>query len=339
MLVKPFSCPGTFTAKISPFMTVKVINATKDVDQDDIMIAFMGPTGSGKSYFIDLLTGQSGQRAGNSLASVTSNIEATRMPLPSDPKKNIVLIDTPGFDDTTRSDMEILSMISHWLKTTYERDVKLSGLIYLHRITDNRMAGSPYKNLRMFGELCGDLAMNQVVLVTTMWERVVGPIGESREKELHSIFWKSLREKGSEVDSLKIASYQEAWKIINKVVNRHLQNKQTEAVLLQEELVDQKIKLSETHAGKALYTDLQRKLAEQKETMKTLLVQVQKSSDPHLAKELKREYDRVQKEFDRAFDEAQSLKRSLWERIFSTLFPKSTKSKAVKLVSSQPTSR
>ena len=274
---------------------------------------------------------------------MTSNIEATRMPLPSDPKKNIVLIDTPGFDDTTRSDMEILSMISHWLKTTYvvffvflsrtpsfghryERDVKLSGLIYLHRITDNRMAGSPYKNLRMFGELCGDLAMNQVVLVTTMWERVVGPIGESREKELHSIFWKSLREKGSEVDSLKIASYQEAWKIINKVVNRHLQNKKTEAVLLQEELVDQKIKLSETHAGKALYTDLQRKLAEQKETMKTLLVQVQKSSDPHLAKELKREYDRVQKEFDRAFDEAQSLKRSLWERIFSTLFPKSTKS-------------
>jgi len=238
--------------------------------------------------------------------------------------------------------MEILSMISHWLKTTYvtffflfstlssgyryERDVKLSGLIYLHRITDNRMAGSPYKNLRMFGELCGDLAMNQVVLVTTMWERVVGAVGEAREKELHTIYWKSLREKGSEVDSLRRANDQEAWGIINKVVDRHFQNKQAEAVLLQEELVDQKIKLNETQAGKALYTDLQRKLAEQKESMKTLLVQVQKSSDPHLTKELQKEYDRIQKEFDRAFDEVQSLKRSLWERIFSTLFPKSTRS-------------
>ena len=320
----------------------------------------MGPTGSGKSYvsiwkfqylrtmdhiryqFIDLLTGQLGQRAGNSLASVTSNIEATRLSFPSDPKKKIVLVDTPGFDDTTRSDMEILSMISHWLKTTYavffflsstlssgyryERDVKLSGLIYLHRITDNRMAGSLYKNLRMFGELCGDLAMSQVVLVTTMWERVVEAVGEAREKELHTIFWKSLRDKGSEVDSLKRANDQEAWGIINKVVNRYFENKQAEAVLLQEELVDQKIKLNETQAGKALYTDLQRKLAEQKESMKTLLVQVQKSSDPHLTKELQKEYDRIQIEFDQAFDEAQSLKRSLWERIFSTLFPKPTRS-------------
>lgn len=31
----------------------------------------------------------------------------------------IVLVDTPGFDDTTRSDMEILEIIGKWLTNTY----------------------------------------------------------------------------------------------------------------------------------------------------------------------------------------------------------------------------
>lgn len=316
-------------------MAATPINATKGVRQNDIIVAFMGPTGSGKSFFIDLLTGQVGRRAGNTLKSVTSVIEATRMPLPGDPeKRDIVLVDTPGFDDTTRSDMEILSMISEWLKKTYESSIKLSGLIYLHRITDNRMAGSPYKNLRMFGELCGDLVMTQVVLVTTMWERVAADIGRAREEELKASFWKALINRGSNVDSLKTATPEEAWRVVQEVVDRRLKKEAAEVVLLQEELVDNGVKLNETHAGKALYTDLQKQLAEQKESMKSLIAQVEKSNDPHLTKELKKEYDRIQKDFDRTFLEAETLKRSLLDKIMSFLFSKATKSKAVKVPSS-----
>lgn len=70
--------------------------------------------------FIDLLTRQSGKRAGDSLESVTTEIGATRMPLPGDPKeREIVLIDTPGFDGTMKSDMEVLIMINEWLVKTY----------------------------------------------------------------------------------------------------------------------------------------------------------------------------------------------------------------------------
>jgi len=70
--------------------------------------------------FIDLLTRQLGKRAGDSLESVTTEIGATRMPLPGDPKeREIVLIDTPGFDGTMKSDMEVLIMINEWLVKTY----------------------------------------------------------------------------------------------------------------------------------------------------------------------------------------------------------------------------
>ena len=40
---------------------------------------------------------------------------------------------SPGFNDTSKSDTEILQDISQWLRETYEEDNKLSGIVYLHR--------------------------------------------------------------------------------------------------------------------------------------------------------------------------------------------------------------
>ena len=93
----------------------------------------MGPTGSGKSnvrdmsyvvFFsiftwfkiIDTLTNQPGRRAGSHLESCTTEIRAVRLfnhPVHGD---RIVLVDTPGFDDTNKSDLEILQMVSNWLQ-------------------------------------------------------------------------------------------------------------------------------------------------------------------------------------------------------------------------------
>ena len=92
----------------------------------------MGPTGTGKSnvgrivrpFFvfspslkiIDTLTNQPGRRAGAHLESCTTEVRAVRLfnhPIHGD---SLVLVDTPGFDDTNKSDMQILEMISNWLQ-------------------------------------------------------------------------------------------------------------------------------------------------------------------------------------------------------------------------------
>ena len=65
---------------------------------------------------IDTLTGQPGKRAGSRLESCTTEVRAVRLfghPVHGD---HIVLVDTPGFDDTHKSDMEILEMVSNWLQ-------------------------------------------------------------------------------------------------------------------------------------------------------------------------------------------------------------------------------
>ena len=78
------------------------------------------------------------------------------------------LIDTPGFDDTRKSDTDVLKDIAGWLLVAYRDNIRLSGMVYLHSISETRMKGSHMTNLRMFQKLAGLKNMKHVILTTTM---------------------------------------------------------------------------------------------------------------------------------------------------------------------------
>ena len=164
------------------------------------------------------------------------------------------------------------------------------------------MGGSPHRNLRMFGELCGDQAVKKVVLVTTMWDIVQRDIGVRRENELFEKFWKTMINYGASTARFS-NSADSAWKIIDLILKQH----STEVLLLQEELVDLKRPLFETQAGKTLSSDLQRLLAGQQDTVRALAEQAQEQSNPQLAQELEAEHKRIQKDLDEMFNETKGL--------------------------------
>lgn len=197
----------------------------------------------------------------------------------------------------------------------YERNIKLSGLIYLHRITDNRIGGSPCKNIRMFSELCGELAMTQIILVTTMWQRVAPETGEMRERELIDEYWKVLIDKGSNVDRLRKATYEDAWAVVWAMLERKLKKEASGLVLLHE-----KRAIGELPAGVTSYTNLHERLIKKQESMNILLKQVENANDPYLKRELKKECQKIQRELDQTFKEAEELKQSIFTKIFSFLY-------------------
>ena len=209
----------------------------------------------------------------------------------------------------------------------YEKDIKLAGIVYLHRITDNRMGGSPHRNLRMFGELCGDQAVKKVVLVTTMWDRgnTDPKTHNRREKELFENYWKTMINYGASTARFS-NSADSAWEIIDPILRRH----ETEVLLLQEELVDLKRALSETQAGKTLYSDLQRLLAEQRDTVRSLAEQAREQSNPQLAQKLEAELKRIQKDFDKTFNEMKRLQVPFGKKLMLLTFGK--KSRGVRIL-------
>jgi hypothetical protein len=110
-----------------------------------------------------------------------------------------------------------------------------------------------------------------------------------------------------------------AWIIINLILEEHA----NEALLLQEELVDLKRSLNETQAGKTLYSDLQRLLAEQRDTVRSLAEQARNESNPQLARQLDDEYKRIQKDLDKTFTEIKSLKIPLGRKLMQVFAKKS----------------
>ncbi|KAJ4346018.1 hypothetical protein N0V95_005801, partial [Ascochyta clinopodiicola] len=165
-------------------------------DAECSMILVMGVTGSGKSYFINKLA-QGAVAEGHKLRSKTTECQVVRVGIG---RQEVALVDTPGFDDTARSDAEILEEIVQFLCTQYELGIPLKGIIYMHRITDNRMTGSAQRYFEMFMKLCGDQNMENVVLLTTMWGELRDEAkGLQRERELRKEFWKAMEKNGSTI--------------------------------------------------------------------------------------------------------------------------------------------
>jgi len=183
------------------------------------------------------------------------------------------------------------------------------------------MAGTPQRNLRMFGELCGDRAAHKVILVTTMWDKVDPVVGERRESELEYKYFHQLLKRGATCMRFN-KTYRAAWDIIEAIFTES----EKEAVLIQEELVDLKKHLNETSAGRTLYNTIQSLLAEQKTVIQELTRLAKEQNNKKLAAEMNLEYKRIQTEFERSFGTLSSLKISLGRRLV-LLFGK--KSRAV----------
>jgi hypothetical protein len=226
----------------------------------------MGVTGAGKSTFISLLADQE-VVVGHSLESSKlilftckqenlSTIGTTEVGVYSFKYmdgRRMYLVDTPGFDDTNRPDVEILKDIAFFLSTVYQKQIHLAGVIYLHRITDPRMTGSALKNLYMFQRLCGNRGLSNVVLATTMWSDLMrSDVGEEtglkRENELSmKQFWGSMLDRGSEMvrhDGTKDSAL--------SIVSSLVQKKSKVILDIQVQLVEEKKTLDETSAGQYL---------------------------------------------------------------------------------------
>ncbi|KAF8595024.1 hypothetical protein BDV93DRAFT_409222, partial [Ceratobasidium sp. AG-I] len=166
----------------------------------------------------------------------------------------VVLIDTPGFDDTTLSDADVLEKIATFLKFTYAADQKLSGVIYMHRITDNRVGGVSRRNFHTFYELCGETSLVNVVILTNMWHDPAQPIELTRENELmtsETFFQPALCKGARSARYVLGGGPNRAHDII-----RMFMSNTPMALQVQREMVDERKQLQDTCAGQEVLGQL-----------------------------------------------------------------------------------
>lgn len=166
--------------------------------------------------------------------------------------QTVRFVDTPGFSDTHMSDTEILQMIADYLAAAYKQEMKLSGIIYLHPISDNRVTHHTTKNLEMFRKLTGEKNLKHVLLATSMWDKVSLEEGVRREDELKGKFWKLLTVMGA-----KTVRHDDTGESARQIAAMLLGNKPF-YLQLQEEMGKDNKALRDTAAGKEVMIELVR---------------------------------------------------------------------------------
>ncbi|KAI5991456.1 P-loop containing nucleoside triphosphate hydrolase protein, partial [Pisolithus albus] len=170
----------------------------------------VGPTGSGKTTFINRAVGSPDAAPGS--AAFTKEVRPVRYPHP-DGVRNIVLVDTPGCNDSM-TDFQVLGEIARWLTAIYAKNINLNGMLYFHLISEHTITETTLRNFNMFKELCGKDNYKNVVFVTTMWDKVSKEVGLEREQDLQSDFWRAMISSGSTTRRFERTT-ESAWEIIN----------------------------------------------------------------------------------------------------------------------------
>ncbi|KIW87489.1 uncharacterized protein Z519_11812 [Cladophialophora bantiana CBS 173.52] len=266
---------------------------TITLSPQDVFIAVMGLTGVGKSTFVTLCT-QKEIQIGHKLESCTSSVSIFSFRHKS---KTVHLIDTPGFNDTTRSESEVLQEVAYWLSTAYgkadaklEDRFRLNGIVYLHSIADVRWSGSTRRSLNMLRTICGPENYDAIVLTTTFWDQVDREAGKVREAQLIG----DMNKWGQLVHTSPKSSvrrhdqgYKTAINIIDGIIDRGVKYE----LLIQKELAKPGATLHDTTAGREAQLlwekdidRFQQELGYAKEAMK----ESQQQSDATLVAEMAR---------------------------------------------------
>ena len=180
----------------------------------------------------------------------------------------------------------------------YGKGKRLSGIIYMHRISDVRMGGVSTRNFLMFRNLCGTDAIKNVVLVTSMWGEVSSKVGAEREAELKSddLFFKPALSEGARIERYE-GSRESARRILQS-----FKSCEPTRLLIQKEIVDERKNVAETSAGMELRRELLEQTSRHKKQLEELVDEMSEAArvhDEHTRKEVEGERQKVLNEIVR----------------------------------------
>ncbi|PPR01470.1 hypothetical protein CVT24_001874 [Panaeolus cyanescens] len=223
-----------------------------------ILLMLMGPTGAGKSSFIEALSGRHLGIAKDQLEGFTQAVSAFKLVNvitnrgPSG-RYPIYVIDTPGFSDPNVSQLEIVQKVEKWMRDC--QFTVVTHVLYFTPITDIRIPGSKRRTLDMFKSLTGIETARDLTIVTSMWNMVFSEKQyENAEKRFHELsddIWRDFTSQGTQI--VKFENTQDsALSILNTVFSIT----SASHFFRFEEMIDKNLDIRDTPFGGRVYEDL-----------------------------------------------------------------------------------
>jgi hypothetical protein len=194
----------------------------------------------------------------------------------------------------------------------------------MHRITDNKMSGSAQRYFEMFNCLCGERNLGNVVLLTTMWSELSNQgKGLERERELRNDFWNAMSAQGSTIRRF------DGSKSMAEAFVCRLMRKQNIVLDIQDELVDQGLRLDETKAGRLIVPRLEQSIDVAREKIQSLGTLIDGADDAEQpeVRRLRKQRDAVKEQHQAKVHQRRRLQNRKGAEVAEKIEKEKTKSK------------
>jgi chromosome segregation ATPase len=155
----------------------------------------------------------------------------------------------------------------------------------------------------VFRKLCGEQTLKNVVITTNMWGKITPEVGEAREQQLSTLFFKPAIDKGAQF-LRHVESADSAHAIIRAILDNH-----PLALQIQEELVDQHMEFSRTAAGQEIRRALNEHADKLEDKIRELQSELQdaEKKERETQQELEEEVRRLRERLDSVKSESMQL--------------------------------
>jgi GTPase SAR1 family protein len=292
------------------------------------MVLLMGSTGSGKSVFANKLK-EGATIESDSLYSCTFYFFQSSLFLDFNltlrnictatcqviqtkiGRTSVAVVDCPGFNDTNRSDTEVLGGVAKLLSSQYLvlKNLRLRGILYFRDIAKMRMEGSDVRTLNLLARLVGKEAFAHIVSVTTRWESKEvedQKLFEKRERQLKDKFWREMIMEGSYLQRFH-GTKDSAEGIVSQIVGA------ADPVVLriQHELIEKDIDLAATAAGSVLAPLVEEKLVESESKLQRFKALLARETNSTVKTRVMMDIKKAEQERDQALSDKNKLKEKV----------------------------
>ena len=168
----------------------------------------------------------------------------------------------------------------------------------------------------MFKELCGKDALQNVVLVTTMWNVADKEVQEAREEELKTNpkYWRAMLAQNS-TTSRFMRTRESAFNLMDPLID--IANKRS-SILLQEEMLNMRKELPLASAGQELFSKMEHLVRQREDLQRRVRAEMKRANrDKTILQRFQEEHQKLKDNFEWTMDEMRRLKLPLGQLLLN----------------------